>query len=68
MHLLMLDKKNEVTNMNEIIDELYELYRQKVEEASDMFKSEWYPFDDEKRDKEDKEELEYFNSLLRKLR
>ena len=55
--------------MNEIIDELYELYKQKVEEATDMFKSEWScsQKDDEERDKEDNEDLKYFNSLLKKL-
>lgn len=56
--------------MNEIIDELYELYKQKVIEASDMFKSEYSYSDEEdnKRDKDDIEELEYFNSLLKRLR
>lgn len=54
----------------EIIEELYELYKEKVEEATDMFKSEWSYSQkmDEDRDKEDKEELEYFESLLNKLR
>lgn len=56
--------------MNEIINELYELYKQKVEEATDMFKSEWScsQKDDEERDKEDEEDLKYFNSLLKKMR
>ena len=56
--------------MNEIIDELYELYKQKVEEATNMFKSEWSGSTEEdlKRDKEDSEDLKHFNSLLKKLR
>lgn len=56
--------------MNEVIDELYELYKQKVEEATDMFKSEWScsQEDDDERDKEDLEDLKYFNSLLKKIK
>ncbi len=55
--------------MNEVIDELYELYKEKVEEATSIWKSECCCIsEDEDRDKEDKEELEYFKSLLRKLR
>ena len=56
--------------MNKIIDELYKLYKQKVKEASDIFKSEYSCSreEDEERDKEDKEDLKYFNSLLKKLR
>jgi len=56
--------------MNEIINELYELYEQKVIEASGMFKSEWSSSSeqDHKRDEEDNEDLEYFKALLRKIR
>ena len=55
--------------MNEILDELYTLYKQKVEEATSIWKSECCCIsEDEDRDKEDNEDLKYFNSLLKKLR
>lgn len=53
-----------------ILNEIYDAYKGKVEEATSLWKSE-YSFsqqEDEDRDIEDKEDLRYFKELLQKIK
>ena len=51
-----------------ILNEIYNAYKIKLEEATSIWKSECCCIsEDEDRDKEDKEELKYFEMLLQKI-
>ena len=51
-----------------VLNEIYDAYKIKLEEATSIWKSECFCIsEDEDRDKEDKEELKYFESLLQKI-
>ena len=54
---------------NDILNEIYDAYKGKIEEASSMWKSEYcYSQEEEdKRDIEDKEDLKYFKGLLQRV-
>lgn len=55
--------------MKNILNEIYILYEQALDEASAMWKSEYcYSKEEEdKRDKDDQEQLEYFKILLQNI-
>ena len=51
-----------------VLNEIYNAYKTKLKEATLIWKNECCCIsDDEDRDKEDKEELKYFESLLQKI-
>ena len=51
-----------------VLNEIYDAYKTKLEEATSIWKSECCCIsDDEDRDEEDKKELRYFESLLQKI-
>lgn len=51
-----------------VLNEIYSIYKAKLEEATSIWKSECCCIsEDEDRDKEDKEELKYFEILLQKI-
>lgn len=52
-----------------ILNEIYDVYKSKVEEATSIWKSECCCIsEDEDRDIEDKEDLRYFKELLQKIK
>jgi len=55
--------------MYNILNEIYNMYKEKLEEATSMWKSEYSNSisEDENRDKSDKEDLIYFEELLQKI-
>lgn len=57
-------------NLDQLLHEIYDGYKGKVEEATSMWKSEYSCSisDDENRDIEDKEDLLYFEGLLREIK
>lgn len=51
-----------------LLNQLYEAYQSKLEEATSIWKSECCCIsEDEDRDKEDQKELEYFKELLKEI-
>ena len=51
-----------------LLNQIYEAYQSKLEEATSIWKSECCCIsEDEDRDKEDQEELEYFKELLKEI-
>ena len=57
-------------DINNILNEIYDAYKGSVEEASSMWKSEYCCSQEEenKRDIEDEEDLEYFQELLQQIK
>ena len=57
-------------NLDQLLHEIYNAYKEKVEETTSMWKSEYSCSisDDENRDIEDKEDLLYFEGLLREIK
>lgn len=57
-------------NLDQLLHEIYDAYKEKVEEATSIWKSEYSCSisDDENRDIEDKEDLLYFEGLLREIK
>lgn len=55
--------------MYNVLNEIYNMYKEKLEEATSMWKSEYSNSisEDEDRDKSDKEDLIYFEELLQKI-
>lgn len=55
--------------MYDVLNEIYNMYKEKLEEATSMWKSEYSGSitEDEDRDKSDKEDLIYFKELLQKI-
>ena len=55
--------------INHLLNEIYDAYKGKVKEASEMWKSEYCYLQEEedKRDIEDKEDLKYFKGLLQRV-
>ena len=55
--------------MYDVLNEIYDMYKAKLEEATSMWKSEYSGSisEDEDRDKSDKEDLIYFKELLQKI-
>jgi len=54
--------------INHLLNQIYDAYKGKVEEATSIWKSECCCIsEDEDRDKEDKEDLLYFEGLLREI-
>lgn len=55
--------------INQLLNEIYNAYKDKVEDASDLWKSDFSCSreQDIERDKSDKEDLLYFEELLRKI-
>lgn len=56
--------------MEELLKEIYELYKEKVIDAQDMYLSEWCCSQEEedKAKAEDQESLDYMTELLNKVR
>lgn len=56
-------------NLDQLLHEIYDAYKEKVEEATSIWKSECcYISDDENREIEDKEDLLYFEGLLQEIK
>jgi len=57
-------------DINSLLNEIYDAYKGKVEEATSIWKSEYSCSisEDEDRNKEDKEDLRYFKELLQKIK
>ena len=56
-------------DINSLLNEIYDAYKSKVEEATSIWKSECCCIsEDEDRDIEDKEDLRYFKELLQKIK
>ncbi len=54
--------------MYNVLNEIYDMYKAKLEEATSIWKSECCCIsEDEDRDKSDKEDLMYFEELLQKI-
>lgn len=55
--------------MYDVLNEIYNMYKEKLEEATSMWKSEYSGSisEDEDRDRDDKEDLMYFKELLQKV-
>jgi len=57
-----------MTYKQTLLNQLYEAYQSKLEEATSIWKSECCCIsEDEDRDKEDQKELEYFKELLKEI-
>lgn len=57
-----------MTYKQTLLNQIYEAYRSKLEEATNIWKSECCCIsEDEDRDKEDQKELEYFKELLKEI-
>ncbi len=57
------------SKINHLLNQIYNTYKDKVEDASDLWKSEFScsKEQDIERDKSDKEDLLYFEGLLREI-
>ena len=56
-------------DVNSLLNEIYDAYKSKVEEATSIWKSECCCIsEDEDRDIEDKEDLRYFKELLQEIK
>ena len=56
-------------DINSLLNEIYDAYKSKVEEATSIWKSECCCIsEDEDRDIEDEEDLKYFKGLLQKVK
>ena len=55
--------------MYDVLNEIYDMYKTKLEEATSIWKSEYSCSisEDEDRDRDDKEDLMYFKELLQKV-
>ena len=57
-----------MTYKQTLLNQIYEAYRSKLEEATNIWKSKRSCIsEDEDRDKEDQKELEYFKELLKEI-